>query len=81
MSLCITLSVGKLHVFVAAPSLRRTFSKALRTAGGLTARSSGEIPPLPSLILPIIILAASLDRVAIDATVHLGDKAGNLMAV
>ena len=58
--------VGRLHVFVAAPSFRRTLSRDLRIPGGQTARSSGKIPPLSSLILPTITRASSLERMAID---------------
>lgn len=54
-----------MHLFVALPSLRRRFSRDLRTAGGLATRSAGVIPPLSSLIVRINSRAASLERAVI----------------
>lgn len=61
------------YVFVAEPSFRRTFSSALRTAGGETARSSAEIPPFSSLILPTTARAASResDAILVDTVINL----------
>lgn len=53
------------YVFVAEPSFRRTFSSALRTPGGEAARSSAEIPPFSSLILPTTAWAACRESAAI----------------
>lgn len=51
------------------------FFNALKTAGGQSASSSGEIPPLSSLMLATIVRAASRERGAILVVVGKFDMA------